>query len=90
MSVATILDSFKEAVHELYTKNSEKIIKLVEIYGDSLKKNGNVRYCGTSDYGVLALIDSSECPVRVIKLDFIILYKSRRLGQILMTFEDLY
>ena len=67
VSVATILDSFKEAVHELYTKNSEKIIKLVEIYGNSLKKNGNVRYCGTSDYGVLALIDSSECPVRFFK-----------------------
>merc|ERR1712227_19515 len=62
VSVSIILDSFKEAVHELYTKNSEKIIKLVEIYGESLKKNGNVRYCGTSDYGVLALIDSSECP----------------------------
>ena len=68
VSVSTILDSFKEAVHELYTKNSEKIIKLVEIYGDSLKKNGNVRYCGTSDYGVLALIDSSECPVRIFKV----------------------
>ena len=62
VTVADILDSFKEAIYHLYESNSDQIVKLIDIYGETLKKNGNVRYCGTSDYGVLALIDSSECP----------------------------
>ena len=62
MSVATILEAFKESVHHLYETNKSQIVTLIDIYGETLKNNGHVRYCGTSDYGVLALIDSSECP----------------------------
>jgi len=62
MSVDTILDAFKESIHHLYEWNKSQMVALIEIYGETLKNNGNVRYCGTSDYGVLALIDASECP----------------------------
>ena len=62
VTISDILDSFKEAVYHLYESNADQIVKLIDIYGETLKNNGNVRYCGTSDYGVLALIDSSECP----------------------------
>merc|ERR1712062_592374 len=62
LKMSQILENFKNSIDSLYTNNAGTLAKLIDLYGETLKGNGNVRYLGTDDYGVLSLIDSSECP----------------------------
>ena len=60
--IERILGYFQYAVAHLYKQNSKSLQALINVYGECLNANGNVRYLGHNNYGVLALIDSSECP----------------------------
>ena len=60
--ISKIISFFELGVADLYKKNQKSLEELIQIYGDCLKSKGNVRYLANNNFGVLALIDSSECP----------------------------
>ena len=43
-------------------KNSSSLAKLIDHFGKSLKLDASVRYLAEEEFGVLGLIDASECP----------------------------
>ena len=61
-TISNIINHFKMAVDNVYAKNKDSLKKLINVYGECLNGGGNVRYIASNNYGVLALIDSSECP----------------------------
>lgn len=61
-SISNIINYFQTGVNNLYMTNRNSLMQLINIYGDCLNLQGNIRYLANNNYGVLALIDSSECP----------------------------
>ena len=60
--VKNILNLFKSSISNLYSRNAQPLADLINVFGECLNRRGNVRYLGADNFGVLSLIDSSECP----------------------------
>ena len=60
--VKNTLNLFKSSISNLYSRNAQPLADLINVFGECLNRRGNVRYLGADNFGVLSLIDSSECP----------------------------
>jgi len=57
-----ILGSFGKAISDIYEKNKSNLANLIDAFGKTLKSDACVRYLAEDEFGVLGLIDASECP----------------------------
>lgn len=48
--------------HVFLEKNKSSLASLIDAFGKSLKSDASVRYLAEEEFGVLGLIDASECP----------------------------
>jgi N-acetylmuramic acid 6-phosphate (MurNAc-6-P) etherase len=60
-TILALIDGYERARLEVY-RQCESIGRLVELGGESLRQEGNLYYVGKDAFGILGLIDASECP----------------------------
>jgi len=57
----TAIERFDDQVRAVYAER-EDLARLVEAGGNALRNGGHIYYLGTGSFGLLALVDASECP----------------------------
>ncbi|KAH9523643.1 hypothetical protein Btru_040564 [Bulinus truncatus] len=61
VSIDDILSMYESICHCVY-KHSQDLGSLISLAGKSLNSGGNIYYLGCEGFGLMAMIDASECP----------------------------
>lgn len=59
--IIKIIDSYEEAMKGTYSA-CEPLSKIVTAAGETLRSDGHIYYLGEAPFGILGLVDASECP----------------------------
>ncbi|XP_030839215.1 glucokinase regulatory protein isoform X2 [Strongylocentrotus purpuratus] len=60
--ITSLFECYKQVWETSYPTSKEQLSKLIEQAGKSLLDNGHVYYAGWDTWGLLGLVDASECP----------------------------
>lgn len=61
LGISELISMYESACHSVY-KYTEDLGSIIDLAGASLKSGGHVYYLGCDGFGLMALIDASECP----------------------------